>query len=91
MTGAASPRKPAAGLTGFADTRSPLPRHDEIRPPVQQFEAQPEPVLVEPLREIPEDVLIALESQLFASEEAPSVTDAPDLEVSDAAAAQSRL
>jgi uncharacterized repeat protein (TIGR03809 family) len=81
MTGAAVPAKFTTGLTGLADTRSPRPRHDEILSPVQQFEAEPKPILVEPLREIPEDVLIALENQLFASEQAPSVTDAPDLGV----------
>jgi uncharacterized repeat protein (TIGR03809 family) len=80
MTGAASPAKSATGLTGLADARSPLPRHDEILPAVQQFEAEPEPILVEPLREIPEDVLVALENQLFAAEEAALVTDAPDLD-----------
>ena len=80
MTGAATPAKSATGLTGLADACSPQPRHDEILPAVQQFEAEPEPILVEPLREIPEDVLVALENQLFAAEEAPSVTDAPDLD-----------
>ena len=80
MTGAASPAKSTTGLTGLADARSTLPRHDEILPAVQQFEAEPEPILVEPLREIPEDVLVALENQLFAAEEAASVTDAPDLD-----------
>ena len=81
MTGAASPAKSPTGLTGLAEMRSPQPRHDEILPAVRQFETEPEPILVEPLREIPEDVLIALESQLFSSEEAPSATDAPDLEL----------
>ena len=80
MTGATSPAKPATGLTGLADARSPQPRHDEILPPVQRFEAEPEPILVEPLRQIPDDVMIALENQLFASAEAPSLTDAPDLD-----------
>jgi uncharacterized repeat protein (TIGR03809 family) len=80
MTGTASPVKTTTGLTGLHDTRSPLPRYDEILPPVHQAQAEPEPILVEPVREIPEDVLIALENQLFASAEAPSVTDAPDLD-----------
>ncbi|MEP6838757.1 MAG: TIGR03809 family protein [Bradyrhizobium sp.] len=81
--GVASPAKSTTGLTGLHNTPSPRPRHDEI--PVQQVQAEPEPfsfepVSFEPLREIPEDVLIALENQLFASDEAPSVTDAPDLD-----------
>ena len=80
MTGAALPGKSTTGLTGLHDTRSPLPRHDEILPAVQQFEAEPVPISIEPLREIPEDVLIALENQLFAAEQAPLVTDAPDLD-----------
>ena len=85
MTGVASPGKSTTGLTGLHDTRSPLPRRDEILPPVQQFEAEPEPVSFEPisfepLREIPADVLIALENQLFVADEAPSVSDAPDLD-----------
>jgi uncharacterized repeat protein (TIGR03809 family) len=80
MTGAAAPRKSTTGLTGLADTRSPRPRHDEILPAVQQFEAEPEPILVEPPREIPDDVMVALENQLFAFEEAPTVTDAPDFD-----------
>ena len=81
MTGAAAPGKSTTGLTGLTDTRQPRPRHDEILPAVQQFEAEPKPILVEPLREIPEDVLIALENQLFAAEEAPSVTDAHNLDL----------
>jgi uncharacterized repeat protein (TIGR03809 family) len=80
VTGAASPGKSTTGLTGLHNARSPLPRHDEIPAPVQQTQAEPEPILVEPLREIPADVLIALENQLFATEETPSVSDAPDLD-----------
>ena len=42
--------------------------------------SEPEPIVVEPLREIPDDVLAALESQLLDIEEMPSVSDAPDLD-----------
>lgn len=44
--------------------------------------SEPEPLLVEfePMREIPHDVLAALESHLLDSEAMPEVADAPDLD-----------
>jgi uncharacterized repeat protein (TIGR03809 family) len=56
------------------------PRHDEVSEPLQLIEDEPMPILVEPLREIPDDFLVALESQLMAPEEVPSAVDALDLD-----------
>ena len=68
-------------LTG---ARSTLPRGDGFRQPLQRPHTQPAPVAVEPERdisgEIPGDVLVALESQLVASYNTPSVPDAPGLD-----------
>ena len=62
----------------FAIGRRPaLPRHDEIREPVTLLSPEPAPIVVEPLREIPDDVLVALESKLLDRDEMPS---APDLD-----------
>jgi hypothetical protein len=44
-------------------------------PPVPAAIAPPPPVI--PERAIPEDVLLALENELIASDEAPSAPDAP--------------
>ena len=60
--------------------RATLPRYDEILVPVQQLEPESAPDAVAPLREIPDDFLIALEHQILASDEALSVSDAPDLD-----------
>ena len=55
-------------------------RHDEVREQAVVLLPEPEPVVVEPLREIPDDVLAALESHLLDMDETPSVSDAPDLD-----------
>ena len=55
-------------------------RHDEIREQVVVLASEPEPIFVEPLREIPDDVLAALESHLLDMDETPAVADAPDLD-----------
>jgi uncharacterized repeat protein (TIGR03809 family) len=65
-----------AGLNGW---REKMPRHDEVREPSHMVQHEPAPTLIEPLREISDDFLIALESQLLVSDDVPSVTDAPDL------------
>jgi uncharacterized repeat protein (TIGR03809 family) len=55
-------------------------RHDQVREQAVVLLSEPEPIVVEPLREIPLDVLVALEIQLLDTEEMPSVSDAPDLD-----------
>jgi uncharacterized repeat protein (TIGR03809 family) len=55
-------------------------RHEEVREQVVVLVSEPEPIVVEPLREIPDDVLAALESHLLDSEEMPDIADAPDLD-----------
>jgi uncharacterized repeat protein (TIGR03809 family) len=57
---------------------TPLPRDEGLRQPVVQFQPKPAPapVAVPPPRDIPADVLVALESQLVVADEAPSVPDA---------------
>jgi uncharacterized repeat protein (TIGR03809 family) len=51
------------------------------RQPSVQFQPKPAPVVAPPLpREVPLDVLVAIESRLAAAEEAPSVPDALTLD-----------
>jgi uncharacterized repeat protein (TIGR03809 family) len=66
---------------------TPLPRDEGYRPPVVQLQPQPAPIVATspsiataPPRDVPADVLVALESQLVVADEAPSVPDvlAPD-------------
>ncbi len=78
MAREASPEHFAIDITGRNLKPATLPRHDEILVPVQQLE--PEADAAEPARDIADDFLIALESQLLGSHEALSVTDAPDLD-----------
>jgi uncharacterized repeat protein (TIGR03809 family) len=75
MAREAAPDHLAIDLTG-AGKRPALPRHDEIREPVQLLQ----PIVAEPLREIPHDILVALEIQLLDLDETPSVSEAPDFD-----------
>jgi uncharacterized repeat protein (TIGR03809 family) len=54
---------------------TPLPRDEGFRQPVVQLQPKPTPVAATPPRDIPADVLVALESQLVVANEAPSVPD----------------
>ena len=54
---------------------TPLPRDEGFRQPVVQLQPQPAPVAAPPPRDIPADVLVALESQLIDANEAPSEPD----------------
>jgi uncharacterized repeat protein (TIGR03809 family) len=54
---------------------TPLPRDEGFRPSVLQLQPKPTPVAAPPPRDIPADVLVALESQLVVANEAPSVPD----------------
>ena len=54
---------------------TPLPRDTGYRQPVVQLQPQPAPIAAAPPRDVPADVLVALESQLVVSNEAPSVPD----------------
>jgi uncharacterized repeat protein (TIGR03809 family) len=76
----AAPDHLAIDISGLNGKRATPPRHDEISEPVQLLQSEPAPIVVEPLREIPEDVLAALESQLLDMDETPSVSDAPDFD-----------
>lgn len=68
-------------LAWLGRERSNLPRNAYMPAPVQRLQPQPAQIAAEPPpRDIPRDVLIALESVLAASAEAPSVPDAPDLD-----------
>src|SRR5438445_2733997 len=73
----AAPDHLAIDLTG---KRSAPARQDELRDPAALLASEPEPIVAEPLREIPEDVLAALEIQLLDMDETPSVSDAPDVD-----------
>ncbi|MBR1274654.1 TIGR03809 family protein [Bradyrhizobium sp. AUGA SZCCT0283] len=64
-----------------------LPRDVGYRQPVVHLKPQPAPIAVTPppivaapLRDIPADILVALESRLAVADEAPSVPDAPALD-----------
>jgi uncharacterized repeat protein (TIGR03809 family) len=59
---------------------TPLPRDVGYRQPVVHLKPQPAPIAATPPRDIPADVLVALESQLALADEAPSVPDAPALD-----------
>lgn len=57
---------------------TPLPRDEGFGRPVVHL--KPAPIAATPSREIPADVLVALESQLAMADEALSVSDAPALD-----------
>lgn len=59
---------------------TPLPRDEGFRQPVVHLKPRPAPIAAAPPREIPADVLVALESQLAMADEALSVSDAPALD-----------
>ena len=66
---------------------TPLPRDEGYRQPVVHLKprpapiaAAPAPIVVTPPREIPAEVLVALESRLAVPEDAPSVPGAPVLD-----------
>ncbi len=69
--------------------RLPLPPSDRLRERAQLRQPQPAPAAIAPPppvipdRAIPEDVLLALESELIASDDAPSAPSAPDTPVVD--------
>lgn len=67
-------------LTSPGGKRPASPRHDGIGEQAALLPSEPAPIVVEPLREIPDDVLAALESQLLDQDGTPSVFDAPDLD-----------
>jgi uncharacterized repeat protein (TIGR03809 family) len=67
-------------LAGFGGKRPVPPRHDALPEPLHLIQHEPAPIVVEPLREIPDDVLAALESQLLDSDQTPFVGDADDLD-----------
>jgi uncharacterized repeat protein (TIGR03809 family) len=70
----------AIDLSWLGRERSNLPRNAYVAAPIQRLQPQPTQIAAEPPpRDIPDDVLVALESVLAASAEAPSVPDAPDL------------
>jgi uncharacterized repeat protein (TIGR03809 family) len=68
----------AVDVPRLGGARLTLPPGDRLREQVQLHQPQPAPTATEPPpREIPEDVLAALESELIASDEAPFAPDAP--------------
>jgi uncharacterized repeat protein (TIGR03809 family) len=56
---------------------TPLPRDQGLLQPFVQFQSKPKPapVVAPPPREIPLDILVAIESQLAVAEEVPSAPD----------------
>lgn len=73
----AAPDHLAIDLTGHGSKRPALPRHDEVGGQAA-LSSEPAPIMAEPLREIPDDVLAALESQLLDMDGTSSVSDASD-------------
>ena len=95
MTGKAVPDKSATDVADLVAEIPALPRYDEVREPLEYFPPEPALDASEPRleREIPDDFLAALESQLMAGD-VPSVTDAPgldDLALEDSALEDSAL
>ncbi|SDP19497.1 TIGR03809 family protein [Afipia sp. GAS231] len=80
MARAAAPDHLAIDLAGHRGKRPAAPRYDEISAQAALRPSEPAAIVVEPLREIPDDVLAALESQLLDMGEAPSGSDAPDFD-----------
>ena len=84
----ASLENTAIDLTWLGRRRTtPLPRDTGYRQPVVHLKPPPAPIATEspaiavaPRRDIPADVLVALESRLVVAEEAPSAPDAPALD-----------
>lgn len=84
----ASLENTAIDLTWLGRRRTtPLPRDTGYRQPVVHLRsppapivATPPPIAVAPRRDIPADVLVALESRLAIADKAPSVPDAPALD-----------
>ncbi|WP_426535467.1 TIGR03809 family protein [Bradyrhizobium sp. McL0615] len=54
---------------------TPLPRDEGFRQAIVQPQPRPAPVATPPSRDVPADILVALESQLVDANEAPSVPD----------------
>ena len=58
---------------------TPLPRDEGFRQPVARLQPQPAAIVAEPPRDIPADVLVALEGQLVLAEETPSAPALDDM------------
>ena len=54
---------------------TPLPRDQGLHQPIAQLQPKPAPAVAPVHREVPPDVLVALESQLVVADEAPSAPD----------------
>jgi uncharacterized repeat protein (TIGR03809 family) len=54
---------------------TPLPRDQGLHQPIAQLQPKPAPAVASVPREVPPDVLVALESQLVVADEAPSAPD----------------
>jgi uncharacterized repeat protein (TIGR03809 family) len=78
----ASPENFAISMALLRASRTTVPRSKGFSTvaPRPQPQPQPAPIVAEPMREIPHDVLAALESQLVVADEAPSAPDAPALD-----------
>ena len=59
---------------------TPLPRDQGLHQPIVQLQPKPAPAVALVPREVPPDVLVALESQLMVADEAPSAPDGLGLE-----------
>src|SRR4249920_3368264 len=83
-----SPENFAISMALLRASRTTVPRSKGFSAPVPRMQPQPAPVprpqpapiAVEPLRDIPGDILIALERQLVVADETPSAPDAPALD-----------
>jgi uncharacterized repeat protein (TIGR03809 family) len=67
-------------MSWLGGARTTPPRGEGLRQPVVRLAPQPAPIAAEPPRDIPGDVLVALESQFVLADETPSAPDAPALD-----------
>jgi len=76
----AAPEHLAIDFAGAGTGRPALIQDENLLAGVASLTAEPAPIVVEPLREIPDDVLVALEIQLLDIDEAPAVFDESELD-----------
>jgi len=73
----AAPDHLALDMAAARKQSAPVPEDDL---PAEVAALTSEPIVIEPTREVPHDVLVALEIQLLDVDQTPGVADAPELD-----------